>query len=79
MENDNKTLNTILGAIGILAVSTLIFQLVKSLEAKTETNLISKDAFNTIQDPKKAIQLREAIDQYHNTGDWKKTKLESIL
>ena len=56
--------------IGVLALAGLAYNLVKSANKKTETKLYSDDALNDIQDPDKGSQLEDAIDQYHESGDW---------
>lgn len=79
MDNNNKTLDSILDVIGILSLVTIVYHAFKSLASETETNVISKDAVKAIQNPTTANQLREAVDKYHDTGDWDKTELKSII
>ncbi|THF48461.1 hypothetical protein E6C50_14350 [Flavobacterium supellecticarium] len=78
MEN-NKTLDTILAAIGVLTLTAIVYNGLKSLTSQTETAVISKDAVKAIQNPETANKLREAVDKYHDTGDWDQTELKSIL
>ncbi|GEM_PF-1524677 len=78
MEN-NKTLENILAAIGVLTLAAIVYNGLKSLTSQTETAVISKDAVKAIQNPETAEKLREAVDKYHDTGDWDKTELKSIL
>lgn len=79
MENNKSTLDSILALAGLLTLVAIIAQAYKSLSSETETNVISDNALKAIQDPDTAEKLREAVDKYHDTGDWNKTKLESIL
>lgn len=79
MENNKSTLDSILGLIGILSLVAVVYHAYKALDSNTETNVISDDALKAIQDPKTAGKLREAVDNYHDTGEWNKEKLESIL
>ena len=79
MENNKSTLDSILGLLGILSLVAIVYHAYKALDNNTETNVISEDALKAIQDPKTAEKLRKAVDDYHETGDWNKTKLESIL
>lgn len=78
MEN-NKTLDTILAAIGVLTLAAIVYNGLKSLTSQTETAVISKDAVKAIQNPETADKFREAVDKYHDTGDWDQTELKSIL
>jgi hypothetical protein len=56
--------------VGALALVGLAYNLVKSAHKKTETKLYSDEALNDIQDPKKSRKLEDAIDQYHESGNW---------
>jgi hypothetical protein len=79
MENNKSTLESILTVVGLLSLVIIVVRAYKSLSLNTETNVITEDALKAIQDPDTAEKLREAVDEYHDTGDWNKTKLESIL
>lgn len=79
MENNKSTLDSILGLLGILSLVAVVYHAYKAIDSNTETNVISDDALKAIQDPETANMLREAVDDYHDTGEWNKTKLESIL
>ncbi|WP_405378250.1 hypothetical protein [Nonlabens sp. Asnod3-A02] len=79
MENTKSNLDTIMGVLGLVTLITLIFHALKSIDDATETNVISDDALKAIQDPEKAKQLRQAVDDYHDTGEWNRGDLESIL
>ncbi len=79
MENNKNNLDSFLGFLGILSLLVVIHQAYKTLNTSTDTNLISNDALKAIQNPETADKLREEVDNYHDTGEWNKTKLESIL
>lgn len=79
MENNKSILDSILGFLGVLSLLVIIHHVYKALDINTETNVISNDALKAIQNPEKADKLREAVDNYHDTGEWNKSKLESIL
>lgn len=79
MENNKSAIDNLLGIIGVVALFAIVHQAYKVLASETDTNVISDEAIKAIQNPKTADQLREAVDKYHDTGDWSKTKLESIL
>jgi hypothetical protein len=79
MENNKSAIENILALAGLLALFAIVARAYKSVSSETETHVISEDGLKAIQDPETADKLREAVDQYHDTGDWKKTKLESIL
>ena len=79
MKNNKSTLDSILGILGIVSLVAIVYHAYKALDTDTETNVISDDALKAIQDPKTADKLREAVDDYHDKGEWNKTKLESIL
>lgn len=69
----------ILEFLGVLLFVTIIYRIYKYIENSTKTTIVSDDALKAIQDPKKAEQLRDVIDDYHDTGKWDREKLESIL
>lgn len=79
MDNNKNTFENILALAGLLALVAIVVRAYNSLSTETDTNVISEDGLKAIQDPDTADKLREAVDEYHDTGDWKKTKLESIL
>jgi hypothetical protein len=79
MENNKNTYDSILGFLGVLSLLMIVNEVYKTLKTDTETNVISDNALKAIQNPKKADKLREAVDDYHDTGKWSESKLESIL
>lgn len=79
MTNNRNTFDKILGFLGVLSLLIIVYNIYNSLKTGTETNVISDEALKAIQDPKKADKLREAVDDYHDTGRWNQSKLESIL
>ena len=79
MENNKSTLDNILGLLGVLSLFAIVYHAYKSLDSDTETNVISDDALKAIKNPETADKLREAVDDYHDTGEWNERKLESIL
>lgn len=79
MENNKNTLDSILGFLGVLSLLVIVHHVYKALDTNTETNVISDDALKAIKNPETADKLREEVDNYHDTGEWNKSKLESIL
>lgn len=79
MRENKSTFDSILDILGVLSLVAIVYHGYKALNSNTETNVISDDALKAIQNPETADKLRKAVDDYHDTGDWKKTKLESIL
>ncbi|WP_282136030.1 hypothetical protein [Seonamhaeicola maritimus] len=79
MENNKGFFDTILSILGVLSLFAIIYHVYKTLDSKTETNVISKNGLKAIQDPKNANKLREAVDDYHEKGEWNERKLEAIL
>lgn len=75
----NNALDTILGIIGVFSLVTIAYQTFKAMSAKTETNVISDDALKALKDSEKAEKLRKVVEEYHETGDWNKKELETIL
>lgn len=73
--DNNKNL---LDILGILSLVALVYHLLKNLNENTETTVISDNAYNAVQDPQKASELREAVDSYHETGEWDESKLDII-
>lgn len=79
MTNNKNILDSILSFLGILSLLVIIHHIFKALDMNTETNVISDDALKAIKNPETADRLREAVDDYHDTGKWSETKLDSIL
>ncbi|WP_299672027.1 hypothetical protein [uncultured Polaribacter sp.] len=79
MKNSKNILESIIAIVGILSVILFLYHKFKNITFSTETKVISDDGLKAVQNPEKADKLREAVDAYHSTGDWDKTKLKSIL
>lgn len=65
--------------IGVIAALGAIYYFFKIIGKKTSTDIISDDARRVLENQSEAKRLREAIDTYHITGDWEKTKINEIL
>lgn len=76
---DNTTFEQIANIIGAVAAVGAVLYVFKTIASKTETNIISNDARRILENKDGALKLRRAIDTYHVTGDWKKTKIDEIL
>jgi hypothetical protein len=79
MENNKSTFDSILEILGILSLFVVVYHAYKDIASKTETTVISDEAIKALQNPEQAKRLRNAVDEYHETGDWDKTELKSIL
>lgn len=79
MESNKSTLDNILEVLGILSLVVVAYHAYKEITTKTKTTVISDEGLKALQDPEQAKKLREAVDEYHETGDWDKTELKSIL
>ncbi len=79
MENNKNTLDSILSFLGILSLLVIVHNVYKKLDTNTETNVISDNALKAIKNPETADKLRKEVDNYHITGKWNESKLESIL
>ncbi len=79
MGNNKNTFDNILGFLGILSILVIVHNVYKALDVNTETNVISDNALKAIKNPDTADKLREEVDNYHDTGKWNESKLESIL
>ncbi|WP_136466846.1 hypothetical protein [Flagellimonas onchidii] len=73
------TFEIVANIIGVVAAVGAIAYIFKSIAKKTETRIISNDARRVLENKDEAKLLREAIDTYHVTGDWEKTKIDKIL
>lgn len=73
---DINKIASMIGIIAIIAVVKYIFDLISQ---NTATNVISNEGLEILEDPKKKVELRKAVDEYHQTGDWSKTELNSII
>lgn len=79
MDNKKNTFDIILKIFGILTLVVIVYHLFNAITAKTKTSVISEEGLKALQNPEQAKKIRQAVDEYHETGDWGKTKLESIL
>jgi len=79
MTQKDNILDNVLGVIGILSLIAIAIHTYKSISKRTETSVISDEALRALNDKNKALELREVIDEYHTTGEWNKSKLETIL
>lgn len=71
--------NKLFNLIGIIAFLAVLRYVLKLITRITETSVISKEGLEILDDPKRKIELREAVDEYHKTGDWSQTKLDTII
>jgi hypothetical protein len=67
----------VLTVIGVLFLLSLIMKIAKDIKKNTSTEIISKEGFEILKDETKRTKLREAVDNYHETGKW--DKLENIM
>ncbi|WP_133549731.1 hypothetical protein [Salegentibacter sp. 24] len=65
--------------IGIIAIIAVVKYILDLISQNTDTNVISNEGLEILEDPDKKIELRKAVDEYHQTGDWSKTELNSII
>ena len=72
-------INKIANLIGIIAIIAVIRYVLGLLSKSTDTNVISNHGLEILEDPNKTVELRKAVDEYHQTGDWSKTELSSII
>lgn len=72
-------INKIANLIGIIAMLTVVKYILSLLSKNTDTNVISHEGLEILEDPSKKVELRKAVDEYHQTGDWSKTELNSII
>ena len=79
MNNNKSFVDTLVGVLGVVTLSVVVYNAIKSISNKTETNVISDKALKAIKKPEEAKKLRKAIDKYHETGNWKDTEISNIL
>jgi len=79
MTQKDNILDSVLGIIGILSLVAIAIHTYKSISKRTETSVISDEALKALNDKDKALELREVVEEYHSTGKWNKSKLETIL
>lgn len=79
MTQKDNLLDTILGVIGLLSLVAIAIHTYNAITRRTETSVISDEALKALNDKKKALELREVVNEYHSTGEWNKSKLETIL
>ncbi|WMN11725.1 hypothetical protein QYS49_39400 [Marivirga salinae] len=73
---DLDKISKLIGIIVIIAIAKYIWNLIFK---KTNTSIISDHGLEILEDPDKKKQLRKAVDEYHETGDWNETQLKSIV
>lgn len=71
--------NPLVDIIGVVAVFSAFFYILDAFSRKTNTSIISNNARKVLDNKDDALKLREAVDMYHATGDWNKTKIKEIL
>jgi len=74
----NKMLHDAFGSIAIVVILRRLYRFVRLINTD-DTVIISKKARAVIRDQEKSKELRKAINTYHQTGDWNKTKIFEIL
>ncbi|TDN80804.1 hypothetical protein DET49_13016 [Salegentibacter sp. 24] len=72
-------INKLANMIGIIAIIAVVKYILDLISQNTDTNVISNEGLEILEDPDKKIELRKAVDEYHQTGDWSKTELNSII
>jgi hypothetical protein len=75
--SETNILMVVLTVIGVLFLLSLIMKIAKDIKKNTSTEIISKEGFEILKDETKRTKLREAVDNYHETGKW--DKLENIM
>ena len=78
-KTEPTTLEQVANVVGVIAALAAVAYAFKSINRRTKTNIISDDARRVLKNKVEAKKLRKAIDTYHVTGDWKKTKINEIL
>ncbi len=68
--SESNFLMGILAIIGVLFIVSLIVKLAKDFQKNTSTEIISKEGIEILRDNSKRVKLRDAVDQYHQTGNW---------
>lgn len=71
--------NNFTSFIGAFTIIIVIINLLKIINKKTETKIISQKAIDVINDKEKANKLREVIDEYHKKNKWSETNIETYL
>lgn len=79
LKSKNEVFDTVVGVVGMISLVALVLGIIKSISKRTETNIISDKALNVLNNPEEAKRLRKAVNKYHQTGDWDKTEIKTIL
>lgn len=80
LKNTEPTaLDQVANVVGVIAAVAAVIYAFKSINRKTKTDIISDNARRVLKNQAEAQKLRKAIDTYHVTGDWEKTKINEIL
>ena len=70
--------NKIINTVGVITLFASVIYLIKKINRQTETKLISDKAFNALQKKDNIDKLDSIISDYHKTGKWNKSELNSI-
>lgn len=61
---------TFLTVITIILAASLIAKFFKDLKRSSSDDIVSEEGKDILNDPEKRVILRNAIDQYHEKGNW---------
>ena len=61
---------TILTVITVILAVSLISKFFKDLKKNSSDDIVSEEGKDILNDPKKRVILRDAIDKYHQEGNW---------
>lgn len=75
----NTFFDSVLNVVGIVTLVAIAVHTIRTISKRTDTKVISNEALNALNDKKKALELREVVEDYHSTGEWDQNKLDTIL
>ncbi len=70
MASTNKIFNFLISLLSLLILFALISKIFKGIKANRNTDIVSDEGKDILNDPEKLKKLQAAVDQYHKNGNW---------
>ena len=68
--NEPEFWTTVLTVITVIFAVSLISKFLNDLKKSSSDDIVSEEGKDILNDPKKRVILRDAIEQYHQKGNW---------
>jgi|GEM_PF-5385262 len=68
--NDKNLITILFTVIGLLFIVTIITKMIKEIRENSNSEIVSEEGKEILQDPERKKRLREAVNSYHKDGNW---------